>query len=513
MKNHKIEFREHLKLDIGKLKDNAQSLCDDMQASKRSPVLKVYIDATHSGRLTNLRVYPGKHMKDAAGGFINPVGKPLLKHHNDESDPIGRVFSSEYVQLIHGPAFDKDYINPSDREGSGFIKLGVNVMDPDAIDKILDGRFKNVSTRQQMESMYCSICGNDMADYDSECGHQPGKRYSLGTDSEDQHLCYGITGPLSYKEVSLVTIPGDAFAEIKAMSFENKDSLSFDLYEPASTKVKSLVLTDGESEVDLLAGIKGKVTAKDRTKLTGKVIVAVSPQFDASKIEQTLINEDSSMTQTETKETKNTPTVAASDSGSAPAQDKSQEKPKEGVVAPEATPAKNPTVGDGGLSEKDSLAVVKSLTSSLEKAEAEAKDAKAESARFQTALKDKEKEIEDLRKQSVAYVSDVKAAYAQMLLNAQIVLKKTVASGIKDSESYSSKLAEYSERTVESLKDSVKDLSIELVDIKDIVNKKSAKDLVADEKIESPAVNTKAVESKNVTNDSSVESALSSFFN
>ena len=79
---NKIEFREHLKLDIGTLKDDAQSLMGDMHAAKRSPVLKVYIDATHSGRLTNLRVYPGKHMRDGADGFIKPIGNGW-KERND----------------------------------------------------------------------------------------------------------------------------------------------------------------------------------------------------------------------------------------------------------------------------------------------------------------------------------------------------------------------------------------------------------------------------------------------
>jgi hypothetical protein len=512
MTQNKINFREHLKLDIGVLKTDVKSLCDDMQAAHKNPVLKVYIDATHSGRLTNLRVYPGKHMKAAADHFIKPSGKPVLKHHMDESEPIGRVFSAEYVQLIHGPAFEKDYLSPSKNEGSGYIKLGVNIMDVDAIQKILDGRYKNVSTRQSSDLFSCSICGENMMER-SACDHQPGVKYNLGKDSDnDEYLCYGITGPLSYREVSIVNIPGDEFAEIKAMSFEQKDAMNFDSYDPHASKVKTLILSDGENDVDLLVGTKSTVTAKDRKKLTGKTIIAVSPLFDASKYEETF-QEDSSMTKVEDKsEIKNTSASAASAGSGDPAQATSVKDSKEGVVAPENASKNTSNVGDsGGLSEKDSLAVVKSLNKSLEAAEAQAAEAKAESARFQTALKDKEAEVETLRKQTANQLADLKTAYAKMLLNTQIVLKKSTSASVKDAESYNKKLAEYAERSIDSLRDSVADLSIEMVELKDFTVIKTVKDLVSDKRVESPAANTQAVATNTVA-DVSKDKALETFF-
>lgn len=510
MTQNKINFREHLKLDIGVLKTDVKSLCSDMQASHKSPILKVYIDATHSGRLTNLRVYPGRHMKVAADHFIKPNGKPVLKHHMEENEPIGRVFSSEYIQLIHGPAFEKDYLNPSKNEGSGYIKLGVNIMDVDAIQKILDGRYKNVSTRQTSDLFACSICGENMVERES-CDHQPGLKYRLGRDSDqDEYLCYGITGPLSYREVSIVNIPADDFAEIKAMSFEQKDAMDFDSYDPQASKVKTLILSDGENDVDLLVGTVNTVTAKDRKKLTGKTIIAVSPLFDASKYEK-IFQEDSSMTKVEDKsDVKNTSASAASAGSGDPAQATVKDS-KEGVVAPENASKNTSNVGDnGGLSEKDSLAVVKSLNKSLEAAEAQAAEAKAESARFQTALKDKEAEVETLRKQTASQLADLKTAYAKMLLNTQIVLKKSTSASVKDFESYNKKLAEYAERSIDSLRDSVADLSIEMVELKDFTVIKTVKDLVSDKRVESPAANTQTVATS--VADVSKDKALETFF-
>lgn len=508
-----LEFREFLHLDIGQLKTDAQSLCQDASSSTKPVVLKAYIDATHSGRLTNLRVYPGRHMKNGADSFIKPVGKPVLKHHKDEDDPIGRVFSAEYIQLVHGPAWEKDYLAPSEKEGSGYIKLGVDIMDADSIQKILDGRFRNVSTRQSILDLTCSICGDNMNSYDSECSHSPGQKYTLGDsiDGQSEYLCYGITGPLSYKEVSLVNIPGDAFAEIKSMSLEKKDSQILDFYDPVNAKVKTLVLTDGETEVDLLAGLKSRVTANERKLLTGKTVVAVSPLFDASKNKFTK-TEETSMTKVQEENNKNIAN-AASVSDSNPAQATSTNNSQEGVVAPKNDLQKVST-GNSGLSETDSLAVVKSLTSSLQVAEAEAKDAKAEAARLQTALKDKEGEIETLRKQLATQNSDIKNAYATVLINSQLFLKKSIVSPVKDLESYNNKLADYAGRSVESLKDSVRDLSVEMLENKDFSVLKTTKELVADKKIESPAANTNSIDSKSLgVADISKEKALETFFN
>ena len=213
------------------------------------------------------------------------------------------------------------------------------------------------------------------------------------------------------------------------------------------------------------------------------------------------------------EEVKKNITNAASIGDSNPAQATSTNDSQEGVVAPKNDLQKVST-GNSGLSETDSLAVVKSLTSSLQAAEAEAKDAKAETARLQTALKDKEGEIETLRKQLATQNSDIKNAYATVLINSQLFLKKSIVSPVKDLESYNTKLADYAGRSVESLKDSVRDLSVEMLETKDFNVLKTTKELVADKKIESPAANTNSIDSKSLgVADISKEKALETFFN
>jgi uncharacterized protein YycO len=75
-------------------------------------------------------------------------------------------------------------------------------------------------------------------------------------------------------------------------------------------------------------------------------------------------------------------------------------------------------------------------------------------------------------------------------------------------------LADYAGRSVESLKDSVRDLSVEMLENKDFSVLKTTKELVADKKIESPAANTNSIDSKSLgVADISKEKALETFFN
>lgn len=499
-----LEIVEYLNLSYKNLSQDALSLYGDMKDSQRTPSLKALIDATHSGRLTNLRVYPGKHVKDSVDSFLKPNGKPVLKHHNDELDPIGRVMTAEYVQIKHGKEFDFDYVDPSTDMGSGFIRLGVNITDQDSIEKFIDGRFKNVSTRQSSDYMLCSICGDNFLDDASECKHVPGHSYEVQSKDKSttgKYKCYVITGPLKYKEVSVVNIPGDEFAEIKSVAMDTENSINISSYDKTTASIGSLVLTDGENEVSLMPTIgKSQVTARDRAKLTGKTIVAVSPTFDSS-ILSSLANEETSMTETKT-ETKNTTIITASDSGST-AEAGSKTDSKEGVVAPEKSSELTKLAVPGGLSDAASIVAIEALTTSLNAAKADALEAKAEVERLKATVKQKDEEIDLARKNNASMVADLKMSYSNSLLNTQVLLKKPVTALVIDQESFDKKLTEYAERSVDSLKDSLKDLGPELVALKEGLGIKKIADMVADTKVTNPVANSNAT----IEDDNKTESA------
>jgi len=220
----KIEILENFRVEFSNIISDAESLVGDLVDSKKNPKLSMSIDATHSGRLTNNRVYPGKRVRAAVGSWTSPKSKPVLKNHDASQDPIGRVRAAEFVQLKNGRDFDSDYVNPSKGLGSGLIKLSLDIMDPDAIQKFVDGRFTEFSTRQGFTSFQCSFCGNDLAQ--SMCGHFPGDVIKVeDEDGETTYKVYGITGPLDYREVSVVNIPGDKFTGINTMELVGADSM------------------------------------------------------------------------------------------------------------------------------------------------------------------------------------------------------------------------------------------------------------------------------------------------
>lgn len=507
-----LEITEYHNLVTPQLIDNAMSLIQDMKDSNRKPGLKATLDATHSGRLTNLRVYPGKRMRDGASTFVKPYGKPFLRHHNEDNDPIGRVTSSDYIQTKFGKDWDEDYTDPKDDLGSGFIRLGVIVNDTDAIEKIVDGRYKTVSVGMAPTTWLCSVCGDYIVGgSDSECEHFPGKTYRIrnsDNDSGKEYLCYAITGPLTYKEISVVNMPGDSFAEITAINVDSADSIKLSSYDKVNMDVGALMLTDGISEVPLIrSSIKEQVTANDRQKLTGKTIVAVSPKFRKDKIES-LANEETTMKEN----TKETTVAATASNGDSTTTQANQDKGKsEGVIASDKAKSDTKEVVKGVDSEKVDRIALQAMADSLEASQTEATEAKAELERSKASLKDKEVELDKLRKDLTTVMADLKQSYAHNLLSAQMMLKKPTVVGIKDEESFNVKLNEYAARTTESLQDSLKDLAPELTSLRENLGLKTTATLVSQDKMDNPVAN-KTADVKDKSDQLSTKEVVTSYF-
>jgi len=508
--NKQLEIREYLALDNHQVNVDAMSLLADMMSVNKKPLLKASINATHSGRLTNLRVYPGVHVKASVDSFLKPTPKPVLKHHNDDQDPIGRVVNAEYIQTKFGRSFEQDFANPGSDAGSGYIRLSVAINDADAIEKFIDGRFKNVSTRQVPDYILCSVCGDNMLDSESECQHIPGHSYEISKDSGNsgKYKCYMITGPLNYKEVSVVNIPGDDFAEVESFTMDSASSI-MKSYDRTTADFGTFVLSDGVTDIDLMSNVNS-ITAANRKKLTGKAIVAVSPNF---KFDKSLANEDKNkMTKTETK---NSQVDAASEDKTKDVGSTTKKDSKEDVIVPEKNSESGSANEKTGLSDTALNVTIEALTKSLTAAEQTATDAKAEIERHKANLKLKDEEIKKLREDMATTVADLKMSYATDLLNSQVLLKKPSVSSVVDQESFDKKLGELAGRSVESLKDSIKDLSAELLSLKESMGIKKTSELVADKKITNPvAQNVSKDESEKNKSAEKIDKAktLNSFF-
>jgi hypothetical protein len=193
--------------------------------------LLVKIAATHSGLMTgNKGFYLPERMRDGARSFLVPYKKPVLTHHDDFKDPIGRVQSARYVDLTHlypqndvwmqklsvGGLKDKDtqkavqyflktWQDQEEYQGLGYIELLVEITDPDAIQKVLDNRYLTVSTAHTSDAAFCGVCMQNWV-ADGWCEHEPGSVY------EDQK-CVLIPGKHLYNEVSYVNKPADREAK------------------------------------------------------------------------------------------------------------------------------------------------------------------------------------------------------------------------------------------------------------------------------------------------------------
>jgi hypothetical protein len=506
----KLEIIDSMSLANRSILTDAASLYHDALDAKRKPFLRASIDATHSGRLTNMRVYPGKHMRNAVDSFLKPVPKPILKEHRADQDAIGRVSSAEFIQLSHGDQFDFDYRRPSEGVGSGFVRLKIDIMDQKSIEQFVDGRIQQFSTRQSMENAFCSICGEDML-LDGMYGHehQVGQVYEVGEGRDkSEFLCYVITGPLEYREASAVNMPGDAHSRINGFQIiepQATDSASITSMlcggDGLSADLGSLVLGVGTEFVDLLAG--GSVSSKDRRKLTGKTVVAVSPSF-TDHLTETEPKENNMDTKKEgdlvdekepdadTKDTKNTDsTTASGDIGDDSTQDKGDTK-KEDVVVPDSEKPKDDTVSDhtSGLSSAALTASLEALTTKLSESAAEKETLLSKISRLEATLSEKDSELAAHKKTVADSLAEVKLAYSQQLLSSRMFLAKSDVSSIDSKEDYEAKVKEYADRTLDSLKDALSDLGPEITARSKAVGVKTALDMVSSDKVENTVLNT-----------------------
>ena len=513
----KYEIIDTMSLNERAIASDASSLIHDVLDAKKKPVLRASIDATHSGRLTNMRVYPGQRMRKGVNTFLKPVPKPVLKHHRDDEDAIGRVSSAEYIQLKHGEAFDFDYRNPGKGAGSGFIKLGLDIMEADAMEQFADGRIQQFSTRQAFDSAYCSVCGEDITEdlafggMFSSHEHQIGEAYKVGKGKNAQdYLCFLITGDLEYREVSAVNIPGDDQSKINGFEIIEPQSVEDGLTtihcagDGLTAEMDSLTLTVGSEFVDLLAG--GSVTAKDKRKLTGKTVVAVSPSFNDHLINQEEdttdmkdkeelkpdeeVKDESQNTEEETTETPE----ARKESGESSTETNESED-QEDVVVPEKEDTEE-EVSDhtSGLSSAALQASLEAVTAQLNEAKAEKENLQGKVSRLEAKIAEKDEEIERQKTITADSLAETKMAYAQQLLANRMILKKGDVNGIDSKKDYENKLSEYAERSLDSLKDALSDLGPEITEASAQNGIKTANDFMQEERLENPVANMKPTE-------------------
>lgn len=236
-----------------KVQDDFQGVLQSQQVqSGNQRGLTVQIAATHSGIITrNNGFYLPDRMKKGAATYIQDYPKPILLHHEDCKDPIGRVVEATYVDtsgsirdryrnlevrnkagkvvgkitdslindfvnnnlpfgqqvdIVRNILRDSSLLEDNGYEGLGYIRLTANITDPDAIQKLLDGRYLTGSVGATTDKAVCSVCRTDWTD-NGPCDHKPGGIY-------DDAKCFIIAGNLVYDEYSFVNTPADRHSRV-----------------------------------------------------------------------------------------------------------------------------------------------------------------------------------------------------------------------------------------------------------------------------------------------------------
>lgn len=209
--------------------------------------LVVTIPMTHAGIKTrNYGVYLPSRMMNGASSFTDDYEKPIIVGHGNsgmfssgaDPEPIGRVKSAHYVdtsaELLnkdsklkdlymrhlgkdpedsHKAGMDmtkhlmKKYImkDKKDYQGLGHLKGTLNFTDPEAIQKVMDGRYLTVSVSATSKTAYCGTCGQNLVK-DGVCEH------SRGEMQEDGMPTVIVPGDLHYEHLAIVNTPADPHA-------------------------------------------------------------------------------------------------------------------------------------------------------------------------------------------------------------------------------------------------------------------------------------------------------------
>lgn len=213
----------------GQVVDFSMSSLRTIKDGAAAPGITIDIEATASGVLINGRTYSGKSVKAKHKTFVD---KPILRHHDQHADAIGRIVGSRWEQYAEDLKLaDASYTPAYQKSGkvvgspSGRIVVSANITDPDAVQKVLDRRYNTASSGAFAERACCSVCGACWTDGDF-CEHVIGDTYKVeDPDSGKKHqvMAFLKLDIEEYIELSFVNTP--AWREARVLSIENNEDL------------------------------------------------------------------------------------------------------------------------------------------------------------------------------------------------------------------------------------------------------------------------------------------------
>lgn len=159
------------------------------------------IEIIHAGATRNHTFYPAEKLKgdpklqSGLYSWTHPYPKPIIKNHDTDTEPLGRMGKVEFGKSV--------------KNGKECLIAFPEITDPDAIQKLVDGRYMTVSIGADTDSATCNICGTNVV-AEGLCGHQRGVKYNEDGDPDPNGTAaQWIVGNLWFNELSFVNVPAD----------------------------------------------------------------------------------------------------------------------------------------------------------------------------------------------------------------------------------------------------------------------------------------------------------------
>ena len=373
------------------MQDSSVSSIEDASGKTKDQKKKaiVKVEATHSILTKNKTFYPANELEKAHRTWVEPYEKPVIRNHNESTEPLGRVREAMFKDSILHP-------------GQKTIELTLEITDSDAIEKVLDGRYKTVSIGGSASRVVCSVCGKDLVK-EGYCGHRRGQTY----EGKEAHW---ILGDIEYHEISFVNVPADEYAQVINVN--------------VADYTQKGVSTMGENE------IKPEATPQENHVVTSK-------EEDVLAIVDNVLDLTSEKTQDDTNETgqaeDNQNTVASSDQS-----EENGAKENENV----ADKLQQLTLENATL-----LAEKEQLSEKLEKVQKEVEQLKEEKATIEN-----EKQVLLEEKQQLLDQNTKLASYVHKVLAESVAYMKKMIGEIEDSQ-FEEALNELSKKSSRDLKE------------------------------------------------------------
>lgn len=213
-----VDFKKRLS-DSLKTKSNKSKIVTKDSSTKKSTSGKniVYMLVSTTDKVINGRTYDFlSYINNIVNkDFLSPYAKPILRHHDDHQDSVGRVKSAWHIkhdtkeiisdsqEELPKDVFDFFEAHGAFEKGTGSIIAKANVDDA-TFQRIQDELDVTVSYGQTCSGATCNICHKDY--FGDECEHVARETYTV--DGKEMTCTPHMLG-LSPLEVSIVNTPAN----------------------------------------------------------------------------------------------------------------------------------------------------------------------------------------------------------------------------------------------------------------------------------------------------------------